>query len=73
LYDELRSLDVRYDPIERIGGLALTRHELQLTTEVKEDYIWMNRTGVAMFEVIRETTATIHSVTGMRFASNAER
>ena len=73
MYDELRSLDVRCDPIERIGGLALTRHKLRLTTEVKEDYIRMNRTGVVMFEVIDETTTTIYSVAGMRFASNAEK
>jgi hypothetical protein len=33
----------------------------------------MNRTGVVMFEVIDETTTTIYSVAGMRFASNAEK
>jgi hypothetical protein len=73
LYDELRSLDVRCDPIERIGGLALTGHKIQFTIEVKEDYIWMKWTSVVMFEVIGETTTTICSVTRMRFASNAEK
>jgi len=64
--DELGSFDMVRYLIEGVGRSAISRYEFRLTWKVEEDDIFMNWTGVAVFQVTIETSIAVDSVTGMQ-------
>lgn len=66
--DELGGIDTVRHLIEGIGGLALFRYEFGLVKETEEDNIWMNWTGIVVFQIIGETAIAIDSPTNMQAA-----